>query len=130
MARPDFTSQAGVLDIEVEAGATHVETLQWLVGTEAVDVVTPACTARLCVRAVKNTGSALVTLTDASGITLAADGDITFEFTPTQTLTLAQAQLVNIFYDLEITFVSGDDSGRVKRLVEGKLRVDWGASSV
>jgi hypothetical protein len=130
MARPDFSVQAGKLNLEVEAGATHIEPFTWYVGSDPVDLVTPACTARLSVRAEKNVGSAVITLTEGSGITLGASGAITVEFTPVQTLDLAQLNLVNCYYDLEITFVSGADAGRVKRLIEGKLRVDWSASSV
>ncbi len=130
MARPDFSAQAGKLKIEVEAGATHIETIQWFTGTEPVDLIGPACTAELSVRAVKNTGSAIVTLTQGSGITLAANGLITIEFTPTQTLLLAGGNRAGAYYDLEVTFVSGSDAGRVKRVIEGPIKIDWSATSV
>lgn len=105
-------------NITVEQGATMRLLFKW--ETKDGAVVTPVnlttYSARLQIRRSLASDPPVLSLTDGAGITLGADGSITIEATPAQT---ALIDIRSGVYDLELE----DASGRVTRLVQGKVTV-------
>lgn len=98
-------------DFTAGQGETFDRTVTWKIGDVAVNLT--GYTARLQVRKTHKSTSAVVSLTQASGLTLGgAAGTIQIVISATATAALTAGRYV---YDLEL--VSGD--GRVKRLLEG-----------
>ena len=106
----------GVLNLTCYQGASFDRTLTWKIDGTAVNLT--GYSARMQVRSTYSSSTAVVSLTDGSGITLGgAAGTIVIEITAATTAGIAEGQYV---YDLEL--VSG--SGAVTRLVEGTFIVD------
>jgi len=104
----------GALDLDMYQGATWEYTLTWKLNGAPVDL--SAYSARMMARSSYAAASAVLSLTNGSGITLGGTaGTIVLAASAVTTAGVAAAQYV---YDLEL--VSG---GTVTRLVEGYLNV-------
>jgi hypothetical protein len=135
VAAPDFSVEAVEEDVTIETGATFLKTWTWTVLSDPLDpdsglpVDITGCTASAKFKEQKDSVSALVSLTNVSGLTLGdAAGTIVMEVTPAQSLVVKASGNKTLFYDVEITFTTGPNSGRVKRYVEGVAHFDWGVS--
>ena len=108
----------GKLDLVAYQGASWDYTLTWQTGGTAVNL--SGYSARMQVRESYDGGTAFVSLTNGSGITLGGTaGSIVLELSATQTAALDGTPSKQYVYDLEL--VSG--SGYVTRLVEGRFMV-------
>jgi hypothetical protein len=109
----------GVLDLNCYQGANFDYTLTWQSGGSAVNLT--GYTARMQVReSYDASGSALVSITSGTGITLGGTaGTIALALTATQTAALDGTPNIQAIYDLEL--VSG--AGYVTRLVEGRFYI-------
>jgi hypothetical protein len=110
----------GRLDLDCYQGASFDCTLTWRMGaTPGTPVNLTGYTARMQVRDGYDGGSAIVSLTSGTGITLGGTaGTILLELTPTQTAAIDATPSGQYVYDLEL--VSGST---VTRLVQGTFIV-------
>jgi hypothetical protein len=107
----------GRLDMTCYQGASFDYTLTWQSGGTPVNL--SGYTARMQVRDGFDAGSAVVSLTSGTGITLGGTaGTILVALTPTQTAEIDGTPSTQYLYDLEL--VSGST---VTRLVEGNFFV-------
>jgi hypothetical protein len=110
--------QPGVLDFNCYQGANFDYTLTWQVGGSAVNLT--GYSARMQVRNSYDAGTAIVSLTNGTGITLGGTaGTILLELSATATAALDGTPSTQYVYDLEL--VSG--ANYVTRLVEGRFYV-------
>lgn len=108
----------GVLDMSCYQGANFDYTLTWQAGGSAVNLT--GYSARMQVRDSYDAGTAIVSLTSGTGITLGGTaGTIILELSATATAALDGTPNTQYVYDLEL--VSG--AGYVTRLVEGRFYV-------
>lgn len=108
----------GVLDLSCYQGANFDYTLTWQAGGSAVNLT--GYSARMQVRDSYDAGTAVVSLTSGTGITLGGTaGSIILELSSTATAALDGTPNTQYVYDLEL--VSG--AGYVTRLVEGRFYV-------
>lgn len=108
----------GVLDLNCYQGASWDYSLTWQTGGSAVNLT--GYSARMQVRDSYDGGSAVVSLTSGTGITLGGTaGTIGLELSATATAALDGTPNTQYVYDLEL--VSG--AGYVTRLVEGRFYV-------
>jgi len=108
----------GVLDLNCYQGASFDYTLTWKTSGAPVDLT--GYSARMQVRDSYDAGSAIVSLTNGTGITLGGTaGTILVALTSVQTAALDGTSNVQYIYDLELQ--SG--AGYVTRLVEGRFLV-------
>ena len=108
----------GVLDMSCYQGANFDYTLTWQAGGSAVNL--SGYSARMQVRDSYDAGTAIVSLTSGTGITLGGTaGTIILELSATATAALDGTPNTQYVYDLEL--VSG--AGYVTRLVEGRFYV-------
>ena len=108
----------GRLDMSCYQGASFDYTLTWKTNGTAVNLT--GYTGRMQVRDGFDAGSAIVSLTSGTGITLGGTaGTILVELTATQTAAIDATPSGQYVYDLEL--VSGST---VTRLVEGNFFVD------
>jgi hypothetical protein len=108
----------GYLDLNCYQGANFDYTLTWQTGGTAVNL--SGYSARMQVRDSYDAGTAIVSLTAGTGITLGGTaGSIALELSATQTAALDGTPNSQYIYDLEL--VSG--AGYVTRLVEGRFYV-------
>lgn len=108
----------GILDLNCWQGANFDYTLTWQTGGSAVNLT--GYSARMQVRDSYDAGTAIVSLTSGTGITLGGTaGSIVLEMPASQTATLDGTPNRQFVYDLEL--VSG--AGYVTRLVEGRFYV-------
>lgn len=108
----------GVLDLKCYQGATFDYSLTWSTGGSAVNL--SGYSARMQVRDTYDSGTAIVSLTSGTGITLGGTaGTILLELSATATAALDGTPNTQYVYDLEL--VSG--AGYVTRLVEGRFYV-------
>lgn len=108
----------GYLDLNCYQGANFDYTLTWQTGGTAVNL--SGYSARMQVRDSYDAGTAIVSLTSGTGITLGGTaGSISLELSATQTAALDGTPNSQYIYDLEL--VSG--AGYVTRLVEGRFYV-------
>lgn len=108
----------GILDLDCYQGATFDYTLTWTTAGSAVNLT--GYTARMQVRESYDAGSAIVSLTNGTGITLGGTaGTIVLGLSATATAALDGTPQKQHIYDLEL--VSG--SGVVTRLVEGNFTI-------
>lgn len=108
----------GVLDLRCYQGANFDYTLTWQTGGTAVNLT--GYSARMQVRDSYDAGTAIVSLTNGTGITLGGTaGTIEVALTATQTAALDGTPNIQALYDLEL--VSG--AGYVTRLVEGRFYI-------
>ena len=104
-------------DIIIEQGATFTRTITWKDSTGAAVNLT-GYTARMQIRERVDSATALVSLTQASGIALGgSDGTITL--TITSALTDALPNMKKGVYDLELV----SSGGIVTRLIQGEVVV-------
>ena len=105
---------AGTYNITLEQGATL--TLTVLVEDDSVIRNLTGYTARMKIRATKDSDTVLLDLTMGSGLTIPtpANGEILISLTAAQT---AAYTTVNAVYDLELV----DGSGDVERLLQGTV---------
>lgn len=104
---------AGRLDITIEIGATYELSLTW---KDANDnpIAMSGYTAKMQIKD-RPGGTTLITLTDASGISLGdSDGSIYITIDSAVTSTFALSKAV---YDLKIT----DTSNKTRRLIQGQV---------
>jgi len=107
----------GRLDMDCYQGASFDYTLTWQTGGTPVNL--SGYTARMQVRDTYDGGSAVVSITSSTGITLGGTaGTILVELTATQTAAIDATPSGQYVYDLEL--VSGST---VTRLVEGTFIV-------
>lgn len=107
--------EPGFYTITCYQGATFNKTFTWTIDNSPVNLT--GYTARMQVRATKESPTTIVSLTSSSGISLGGvNGTIAVNMIPTATAALAAGVYV---YDLEL--VSG--TGAVTRLLEGKFQV-------
>lgn len=110
--------QPGTLDLNCYQGANFDYTLTWQTGDSAVNLT--GYSARMQVRESYDAGTAIVSLTNGTGITLGGTaGTIAIALTSTQTAALDGTPNTQAIYDLEL--VSG--AGYVTRLVEGRFYI-------
>ena len=103
-------------NIKAYQGATYSLNMTWAIGGTAVNLT--GYSARMQVRESYDSGTAVVSITSGTGITLGGTaGSIILELTPTTTAGVPSGQYV---YDLELQ-TSG---GYVTRLLEGNFTVD------
>lgn len=108
----------GYLDLTCYQGANFDYTLTWQTNGTPVNIT--GYTARMQVRESYDAGTAIVSLTNGSGITLGGTaGTIGLSLSATATAALDGTPNVQSIYDLEL--VSG--TGYVTRLVEGRFMV-------
>jgi hypothetical protein len=108
----------GYLDLNCYQGANFDYTLTWK--SAGVPVNLTGYSARMQVRESYDAGTAVVSLTSGTGITLGGTaGTIGIALTPTQTAVLDGTPNIQAIYDLEL--VSG--AGYVTRLVEGRFYI-------
>jgi hypothetical protein len=108
----------GYLDLNCYQGANFDYALTWQTGGTAVNL--SGYSARMQVRDSYDAGTAIVSLTSGTGITLGGTaGSIALELSATQTAALDGTPNSQYIYDLEL--VSG--AGYVTRLVEGRFYV-------
>lgn len=108
----------GVLDLSCYQGANFDYTLTWQSSGTAVNLT--GYSARMQVRDSYDAGTAIVSLTNGTGITLGGTaGTIGLALTATQTAALDGTPNIQAIYDLEL--VSG--AGYVTRLVEGRFYI-------
>jgi hypothetical protein len=108
----------GVLDLNCYQGANFDYTLTWQAGGTVVNLT--GYTARMQVRDSYDAGTAIVSLTSGTGITLGGTaGTIALVLSATATALLDGTPNTQFVYDLEL--VSG--AGYVTRLVEGRFYV-------
>lgn len=108
----------GILDLNCYQGATFDYSLSWSTGGTAVNLT--GYSARMQVRDSYDAGTAIVSLTSGTGITLGGTaGTILLELSATSTAALDGTPNTQYVYDLEL--VSG--AGYVTRLVEGRFYV-------
>lgn len=104
------------LNLVCYQGASFDYSLTWRTNGTAVNLT--GYSARMQVRESYDSGTAVVSITSGTGITLGGTaGSIILELTPTTTAGVASGQYV---YDLEL-MTSG---GYVTRLLEGNFTVD------
>lgn len=104
----------GYLDLNCYQGANFDYTLTWQTGGTPVNLTNYS--ARMQVRESYDAGTAIVSLTSGTGITLGGTaGSIVIELSSAQTASLDGTPNKQYIYDLEL--VSG--AGYVTRLVEG-----------
>ena len=105
---------AAKLNLTVEQGTTFTKRLTWRDKNKRPVPLT-GYTARMQVRPSVTSAEVILELSTANGrITLGAGGIIQLDLTPAETSALKAG-----VYDLELT----DISGRVTRLIEGKVTV-------
>ena len=108
---------ASIYNLNIEQGATFTRTITWKDSTGAAVNLT-GYTARMQIRERVESTSALVSLTQASGITLGgAAGTVVITITPTQTDALPNIK--KGVYDLELV----SNGGIVTRLLQGEVVV-------
>jgi hypothetical protein len=108
----------GILDLNCYQGANFDYNLTWQTAGTAVNLT--GYSARMQVRDSYDAGTAVVSLTAGTGITLGGTaGTILLELSATQTAALDGTPNIQYIYDLEV--VSG--AGYVTRLVEGRFYV-------
>ena len=108
----------GVLDLTCYQGANFDYTLTWQSAGTAVNLT--GYTARMQVRESYDAGTAIVSLTSGTGITLGGTaGTIALALTAAQTAALDGTPNTQYIYDLEL--VSG--ASYVTRLVEGRFYI-------
>jgi hypothetical protein len=108
----------GYLDLNCYQGANFDYTLTWQTGGTAVNLT--GYSARMQVRDSYDAGTAIVSLTSGTGITLGGTaGTIEVALTAAQTSALDGTPNIQALYDLEL--VSG--AGYVTRLVEGRFYI-------
>ena len=108
----------GVLDLSCYQGANFDYTLTWQAGGSAVNLT--GYSARMQVRDSYDAGTAVISITSGTGITLGGTaGSIVLELSATATAALDGTPNTQYVYDLEL--VSG--AGYVTRLVEGNFYV-------
>lgn len=108
----------GLLDLNCYQGASFDYSLSWTAGGSAVNLT--GYSARMQVRDSYDAGTAVVSLTSGTGITLGGTaGSIVLEMSATATAALDGTPNTQYVYDLEL--VSG--AGYVTRLVEGRFFV-------
>ena len=108
----------GVLDLNCYQGANFDYTLTWQTGGTAVNLT--GYSARMQVRDSYDGGTAIVSLSNGTGITLGGTaGTIDLALSATATAALDGTPNTQFVYDLEL--VSG--AGYVTRLVEGRFYV-------
>ena len=110
----------GVLDLSMWQGASWDYTLTWQTGGTAVNLTNYS--ARMQVRETYNAGTAVLSLTAGTGITLGGTaGTIVLAATPTQTAAISALPPgpQQYVYDLELQ----SSAGVVTRLVEGRFLV-------
>ena len=108
----------GYLDLSCYQGANFDYTLTWQTGGTPVNLTNYS--ARMQVRDSYDGGSAVVSLTSGTGISLSGTaGSIVIEMTAAQTAALDGTPNTQYIYDLELQ--SG--AGYVTRLVEGRFFV-------
>ena len=108
----------GLLNLSCYQGASWDYTLTWQTGGTPVNLT--SYTARMQVRESYDAGTAVLSLTSGTGITLGGTaGTIVLEAAATTTATLDGTPNKQYIYDLEL--VSG--AGVVTRLVEGNFTV-------
>lgn len=108
------------LDMTCYQGASFDYTLTWKLNDVPVDLT--AYTARMQVRESYDAGTAVLSLTSGTGITLGGTaGTIFIEASPVTTAALDATPNSQYLYDLEL--VSGGGSV-VTRLVEGRFFID------
>jgi len=110
--------EPGYLDLNCYQGATFDYTLTWQTGGTPVNLT--SYTARMQVRESYDAGTAILSLTSGTGITLGGTaGTIALNAAATATAALDGTPNKQYIYDLEL--VNG--SGVVTRLVEGNFTV-------
>lgn len=108
----------GVLNLVAYQGASFDYTLTWLAGGTAVDLT--SYSARMQVRESYDAGTAILSLTSGSGITLGGTaGTIYLEASAAVTAGLDGTPNKQFIYDLEL-----ENGGVVTRLVEGNFTVN------
>lgn len=108
----------GYLDLTCYQGANFDYTLTWETNGTAVNLT--GYTGRMQVRESYDAGTAIVSLTSGTGITLGGTaGTINIALTAAQTAALDGTPNVQAIYDLEL--VNG--AGYVTRLVEGRFMI-------
>jgi hypothetical protein len=108
----------GYLDLDCYQGATFDYTLTWQ--TNGTPVNLTGYTSRMQVRESYDAGTAVVSLTSGTGITLGGTaGTIGLALSATATAAIDGTPSTQYVYDLEL--VSG--AGYVTRLVEGRFNV-------
>ena len=108
--------EPGTLNLTMWQGATWDYTLTWTISATPVNLT--GYTARMQVRKLHSSPTAVLSLTNLAGITLGGSaGTIVLAATATQTAAITASTYV---YDLEL--VSG--AGVVTRLLEGTMTVD------
>jgi len=108
----------GLLDLNCYQGANFDYTLTWQTNGTAVNLT--GYTARMQVRESYDAGTAVVSLTSGTGITLGGTaGTIGLALSATATAALDGTPNTQYIYDLEL--VTG--AGYVTRLVEGRFMV-------
>ena len=108
----------GYLDLSCYQGANFDYTLTWQTGGSAVNLT--GYSARMQVRESYDAGTAVVSLTSGTGITLGGTaGTIGLALSATATAALDGTPNTQYIYDLEL--VTG--AGYVTRLVEGRFMV-------
>ena len=108
----------GYLDLSCYQGANFDYTLTWQTGGSAVNLT--GYSARMQVRDSYDAGTAVVSLTSGTGITLGGTaGTIGLALSATATAALDGTPNTQYIYDLEL--VTG--AGYVTRLVEGRFMV-------
>ena len=109
----------GSLDLDCWQGASWDYTLTWKTAGTPVNLT--GYTARMQVRASYDSGSAVVSLTSGTGITLGGTaGTVLLEMNATTTAALDGTPNAQYIYDLEL--ISG--AGYVTRLVEGNFFIN------
>jgi hypothetical protein len=108
---------AGIFNLLIEQGASRILPVTW---TDE-DGNTPDLSSGYTAEAIisdKAGGTAELTLTNGSGIALAASGSITVTWTPTQTAALTARES---WWELSITKTS---SGRTDKILKGRCTVE------
>lgn len=109
----------GSLDLDCWQGASWDYTLTWQTAGTPVNLT--GYTARMQVRPSYDSGSAVVSLTSGTGITLGGTaGTVLLEMNATTTAALDGTPNAQYIYDLEL--ISG--AGYVTRLVEGNFFIN------
>lgn len=109
----------GILDLNCYQGANFDYTLLWQTNGTAVNLT--GFTARMQVRESYDAGTAIVSLTSGTGITLGGTaGTIGLSMTAAQTALLDGTPQTQTIYDLELVSAAG----YVTRLVEGNFFIN------
>jgi hypothetical protein len=108
---------ASIYNLNIEQGATFTRTITWKDSTGAAVNLT-GYTARMQIRERVDSATALVSLTQASGIALGGSAG-TITLTITSALTDALPNMKKGVYDLELV----SSGGIVTRLIQGEVVV-------